>query len=290
MSSLAARPLLRIPVLLSLLPLLALPAATVRGESGRGVLLEAGATEMVVGDRAVALPPQVAAAATAPTAVTEPAGALAGLAWLDGVDRGALAVRWTPWLGDGWGRPETVAAPGPGSQLALTATTLDDGTPLLAWSRFDGSDDEIYWSRRDAAGWSAPARLARDNQVPDVTPALTHVPGGALAAWSAFDRGSGQYRVLVSRYDGSAWSAPRPVAGPGSLYPSFESGGVRPVLLYRTAAPRGWAVLELDGAARPQRRAAVATAPVAVPRRPVVDGDALLLDGARVALTWEELR
>lgn len=293
MSSLAVRPFLRIATLLPALLLTVLAAVPVRGESGRAVRLEPDATRVTVEDRAVALPAAAAGAAlpgATATAVSEPGGALAGLASLAGPGHRSLAVLWTPWEGEGWGAVETVSPAGPGSQLALSATSLDDGTPLLVWSRFGGGDDEIVWSRRDAAGWSLPARLAADNRVPDVTPTVAAVPGGALAAWSRFERATGQYHLLVSRFDGTAWSPPRELAGAGSLYPSFENDGVRPLLLYRSAAPRGWVVLEVDGEGVPARRAAVATAPVAVPERPTVRDGALRWADGRVELRWEETR
>jgi hypothetical protein len=222
---------------------------------------------------------------------------LAGLAWLEGAGPRALAVRFAPWNGAGWGEPETVSPPGPGSQLALAAARLGDGSWLLAWSAFDGHDDEIVWSRRgagaaDAAGttWSRPRRVAADDEVPDITPALVATPGGALLAWSRFD-GEG-YRVVVARFRDGRWEAPRTVGPEGSLFPSFEPGtatGAR--LLFRTAAPAGWSVLDLDAAGRPRRSAAV---PSADDARPVVRdaGPAALsfrwpASGVERAAAWE---
>src|SRR6266545_231706 len=74
-------------------------------------------------------------------------GRLAGLLWLEGDGRTSLGVRFAEWSGSGWSESRTVSAPGPGSQLALTTARLADGTWIAAWSAFDGSDDEIVWSR-----------------------------------------------------------------------------------------------------------------------------------------------
>ncbi len=187
-------------------------------------------------------------------------GELRGLAWLEGDARGALAVRYARRIGAGWGPPRTVARPGPGSQLALAGTLLDDGSTLLAWTRFDGEDDEIFWSVGRDDAWSAPRRLGAGNRVPDVTPALTAVAGGALAAWSRYD-GSG-YRTVVSRFDGTRWSTPRPIAATGSLYPSFAPAADGPaLLLFRTAGPSGWGVVELDAEGALRRRARVSGGP-----------------------------
>ena len=169
-------------------------------------------------------------------------GELAGLAWLEGRDLRSLAVRFARWVGEGWERPHTVAAPGPGSQLALAAARLADGSWLLAWSRYDGGDDEVVWSRSagsDGAAWSPPRRIAADNAVPDVTPALAAAPGGgAVAAWSRYD--GEDYRVVTARFDGRRWTVPRVVGPAGSLEPSWErAASGEPALVVRTVLPRG---------------------------------------------------
>ena len=209
-------------------------------------------------------------------------GRLSGLLWLEGNDRTSFGVRFADWTGAGWSAPQTVAAPGPGSQLALTAARLADGTWLAAWSAYDGSDDEIVWSRRGRNGaWSPARRVAAGNQVPDVTPALTATRDGALLAWNRFDAASGEYRVAVSRFRSGAWSKPELAAPAGSLFPSFEPApGGRIWMLYRNAVPSGWTVAELDHQGRPVRRASVEIVTAAAER------PALQAAGDGLALAW----
>lgn len=197
---------------------------------------------------------------------------LQGLVWLEGADRSTFSVRFAAWTGKEWGEVQTISPGGQGSQLALATARLGDGTWLLAWSAFDGNDDEILWSRWDPSsreGWSRPRRAATDNNVPDITPALTVVGDTALLAWSRFD-GEG-YSTVISQLNADRWSAPKGVGPAGTFYPSFESAADGSWLLLRQAEPRGWAVVELDGAGRPQREAALATAETA---RPVVSAPA----------------
>lgn len=199
------------------------------------------------------------------------AGDLAGLAWLEGADRQTYAVRYAGWDGMSWSEPATVALAAPGSQLALAAATLGDGSRLLVWSRFDGHDDEIVASRYVDGSWSAALAIAPDNTVPDVTPAVIAVPGGALATWSRYD--GHDYRVVVSRFDGREWS-PALWAGPaGSTAPfltlnatrSDASGKAPAWLTFSSARPRGWGVLELDPAGRVLRQGSVVDTPSARP-------------------------
>jgi len=218
-----------------------------------------------------------------PLPLLDDAGALAGLAWLEGETPRSLAVRFARWDGARWRQPTTVSAPGPGTQIALAGAALADGTLLLAWSAFDGDDDEVLWSAWDGAAWSPPARLAPDNAVPDITPALAAVDGGALGAWSRFDGTS--YEVVAARFEDGRWSAPAAVAPGGSVSPSFEpappgQAAATPRLLVRTAAPRGWMLVELDGGGRPQRAAFVAAAEG---ERPVVEDSTA---AGEVTLAW----
>jgi hypothetical protein len=221
-------------------------------------------------------------------------GHLAGLLWLEGDNRTSFGVRFAEWNGAGWSAPRTVAAPGPGSQLALTAARLADGTWLAAWSAFDGTDDEIVWSRRGRDGaWSPARRAATGNQVPDVTPALTATRDGALLAWSRFD--GSEYRVVVSRFRSDSWSKPEPAAPAGSLVPSFEPAPAGRIwLLYRNAVPRGWTVAELDRAGRPVRRATVEAA-TDISERPAVRAAGNGLEvawpgrGEKLSTHWERV-
>jgi len=228
-------------------------------------------------------------------------GRLAGLLWLEGNNRTSFGVRFAEWSGEGWSAPRTVAAPGPGSQLALTAARLADGTWLAAWSAFDGTDDEIVWSRRGRDGvWSPARRAAAGNDVPDVAPALTATRDGALLAWSRFegeaDGVAGEYRVVVSRFRNGAWMKPEFAAPAGSFYPGFEPAPRGQVwMLYRTAEPRGWTLAELDTRGRPVRQAHVKTE-TAASERPVAlatgKGPALAWPGRaeRLTLRWEKVR
>ena len=215
---------------------------------------------------------------------------LVGLAWLEGNDRGSLGVRAATWDGAAWSPVEVVAAPGRGSQLALAGAVLADGSWLLAWAAFDGSDDEILWSLRRDGAWSKPRRVAGDDTVPDITPALVATDRGALLAWSRYD--GSDYRLVASSFDGRGWSAVETVGPAGSMYPSFVAapvagGSVGAYLLYRTALPRGWQVVEVE---RTGTRGRVAAVTAAGSERPLVlpaegHGVRLLFDGGAAEAT-----
>ncbi|HEY6322289.1 MAG TPA: hypothetical protein VJA16_12095, partial [Thermoanaerobaculia bacterium] len=222
------------------------------GVGGRDLLLLAGGTRPAI------LPPpgeRIGKLLAEPLPLVA-GGRLAGLAWLEGDDPRALGVRYAAWNGGGWSAPRIISAPGQGSQLALTACRLPDGSWLLAWSAFDGHDDEIVWSTggngNGTGAWTPPRKLTA-NRVPDITPVLAPAGRGALIAWSQL-AGDG-YRLLVARYRDGLFGDPVVAAPGGSLYPSFETsrGTDRLRLLYRTAEPRGWAALELDASGRPRR-------------------------------------
>jgi hypothetical protein len=185
-------------------------------------------------------------------------GRLAGLAWLEGDGGRSLSVRSAAWTGRRWSELQRVSHPGPGSQLALTGAVLEDGSWLLAWSAFDGTADEIVWSRRAGAAWLPVRRLSQPNAVPDITPAVTATAGGgALIAWSRYD-GRG-YRLRIARLERGEWQGERAAGPSGSLYPVFLGEPGRPRLLYMDAYPRAWSVLDLDTKGRVRAKASIAS-------------------------------
>ncbi len=213
-------------------------------------------------------------------------GDLAGLAWLEGANRQSYSVRYAAWDGLRWSEPSVVAETAPGSQLALAAAGLADGSQLLVWSRFDGHDDEIVAARFADGSWSATQPIAEDNGVPDITPTVVAVPGGALASWSRYD--GHEYRVVVAHFDGRAWSPPAWAGPVGATEPTLTrtelgaagaSDGKRTWLTFANSHPRGWGVLELDPAGRVLRQAAVATDLASPPTLAV-------LTSGRVRLRW----
>ena len=182
-------------------------------------------------------------------------GSPVGLVWLEGTDAEGLAVKAADWNGVSWQPAELVAAPGKGSQTALSATVLADGSWLLVWSRFDGDDDEIYWSIRRETTWSDALPVAEDNEVPDIMPAILATADGAMAAWNVFD--GLDYSLVAATFDGETWSKPEVLAGGGSLYPAFTRAGDAIFLTYQAVGQGTWNVIEMNEEGEPQRHAAV---------------------------------
>ena len=200
-----------------------------------------------VGDRAtsrtISVPPPAAAAVQRRGVPLVDRGELVGLAWLEGSSAGAQGVRVAELGADGFTNPEWVSRPAAGSQMGLSATVLADRSWLLVWSAFDGSDDEVVAARRVEGEWTTPRRIGRDNQVPDITPAVVATRGGALAAWSRYD--GERYRLVSARLEQGTWREPQE-REPG-LYPVFRDGEESPILLFFVAGRRGWSALRLDG-------------------------------------------
>jgi hypothetical protein len=182
-------------------------------------------------------------------------GELVGLAWLEGAAAGGMGVRAAAWNGSGWSAPEWVARSGKGSQMALTGAVLADGSWLLVWSAFDGRDDEIVAARRSRAGWESPRRIGADNDVPDITPALTAAGDGAVVAWSRY-LGDG-YGLVRATFDGQDWHE---LEGSerGGLFPAFRGARGSSTLLYFDSRRRGWSALDLDARGGVVRRAELA--------------------------------
>ncbi len=170
-------------------------------------------------------------------------GTLAGVAWLEGAGERALSVRASAWNPEGFSAPQRVSGVGPGTQTALRGTVLADGSWMLVWTAFDGTDDEVVWSRRVGESWLPVERLGVSNTVPDIVPAVTASGTGALAAWSRYD--GRDYRLVGARFNGDEWTELPWYGPPGSLYPSFRGRRTAPALRHR--APPGMVGDALDG-------------------------------------------
>ncbi len=194
-----------------------------------------------------------------------------GWAWLEGQRVEGLAVRFLPVTPSGQAGPvETVSPSGPGSQMALRGAVLPRGRILLVWAAYDGEDDEILWSLREASGgWSIPRRAHAPNTVPDITPALVATGETALLAWSRYD--VGEYRSRVAQFTGSDFQDHGWIGEPGLLFPAFVGGGDRPLLLLRSARLPGWTLFSLDRTGNALQRlqvVATSTEPPQVERTP----------------------
>ena len=179
---------------------------------------------------------------------------LRGAAWLAGDHPQRLAVKAAAWDGARWGPVVDVAKPARGSQTGLTGTVLANGDGLLVWSRFDGVDDEIVYSRQYGDGWADPRPVTKGNDVADVTPTVVGHSDGATLAWSRLV--DGRYQVQTAQLRGETWGRPQKTGEPGSLFPTFVRNGQGLYLLYRSAELRGWTVRELPTAGRPPQRSA----------------------------------
>jgi hypothetical protein len=251
-----------------------LAAGTVPADDGgRRLLLVAGDRD---GARRIGAPEAGGRLARDPVLLVD-GGRWAGLAWLEGDEQRGLSVYAALRHDDGWSAPEPVAGRAPGSQLALTGAVLGDGTWLLAWSAFDGRDDEIVWSRRVGEAWLPARRVAADNAVPDVTPDLVATRGdGALLAWSRYD--GHDYRLVLARFAGGEWRGDREVGAAGTVMPAFAPGDRGLRLVYRAAADGAWAVDEVTAEGALVRRAEVVSARS---ERPLAE-----VEGERVRLRW----
>ncbi len=202
---------------------------------------------------------------------------LEGLAWLEGPDIKSLSVRLAFFQESSWSNPVEVPRPTKGSQSGLSATLLADGSWLLVWAAFDGTDDDIFYSQVIGDLVTRARRVTANNRVPDVMPSILASDSGALLAWSQLE--DGDYRIKISRFDGSAWSGARTHGPPGSLRAQLSLQDNQVSLVYREAWPRSWTVSELGLSGRAQRRANFA---VASDDRPIIAQSS----GGTVVLRW----
>ena len=163
-------------------------------------------------------------------------GGVQGLVWFEATRPRGQEVWLAPYEGGGFQPPTRLIGAGPGSQTALDAAVLADGSWLLVWAAFDGNDDDLVWRQRLPDGSWTGGRVSTDNRVPDITPKVLVMAGGAALAWSRFD--GSVYRVRTARFAQGEWRDESWAAGPDSLYPEWVGNG--DTLLFLRGATRTW--------------------------------------------------
>ena len=159
-----------------------------------------------------------------------------GLAWLEATRPRAQEVWLSPYRDGEFQAATRLVGPGPGSQTALDAAVLADGSWLLVWSAFDGNDDDLVWRQgRPDGSWTG-GRVSPDNRAPDITPRLLVTAEGAAVAWSRYD--GNVYRVRTARFEQGEWRNEGWAAAPDSLYPEWVGNG--DTLLFLRGATRTW--------------------------------------------------
>lgn len=157
------------------------------------------------------------------------------------------AARWT---GAGWSTAEALPAT-IGTPMAPSIATDSRGRPAVVWAASDGTDAEIWFSRRRQGSWSLPVGVS-DNQEPDILPHIAFVDSRPVVAWA--ESGAAGYLPVVAtgRRAGGDWSAPHrlslqpgsspkvfaALSGPGVVWTAHRSG--QTVLVASTRASAGW--------------------------------------------------
>jgi lysophospholipase L1-like esterase len=183
-------------------------------------------------------------------------------AWLAETTAGGRAVMAAEWTGRRLARPEPVPAAGTGPgvpAIALDAT----GRPVAVWSAFDGTDTEIWLSRRSDSGWSTPVPLS-NNDVPDELPDIGRGANERLVvSWSSFTpEGYQPYAIRElggDRFGSAARLDRRPVGMTevlGGAADTVTWSGVRAsgrILRMTSRGRRGWRPATDVGAVGPSR-------------------------------------
>lgn len=203
-------------------------------------------------------------------------GHLVGAAWLEGPDLRSLRVKTADWDGSRWSPVLTVSTASPGSQTGLTGTVLEDGSTLLVWSQFDGSDDELFFSWRRSGDFSTPQRISADNDYPDVAPSVTFNARGAVVSWSRFD--GSDYSVWTADFGRGEWRKERRTGEPGSLFPQYLHRRDSLFLISRSAHPRGWSIQSTSRTGRMNLRSFVANDAATRPVLGTIDGNTVTLE------------
>ena len=107
--------------------------------------------------------------------------------------------------GVGWSDPEEIPTAGLTSNTGASIFVDQSNRPWIVWSGFDGTDDDIYFSRWDGEVWEAPSRIHIDNDTPDLLPIIVgNKDNHPTIFWYGFN--GEKYVRYTSRWTGHCWS------------------------------------------------------------------------------------
>jgi len=192
------------------------------------------------------------------------------LVWVTEDAAGSSSLVAAAWDGRALSVPERL--PSAGGVPGVPAIAIDAAEqPAVVWSADDGTDTEVWMSRRTEAGWSSPEPLT-DNDVPDEFPGIgngetrglvvswssytpvgyqpfaTHeLAGGAFAAPERLDTGAAGATTVLGGEDGAiAWTAILPTSYELRLSARNTRGWRRPASIGEVGSSRPHAALRGD--------------------------------------------
>jgi hypothetical protein len=159
------------------------------------------------------------AGAFRPDIAVNPAGQVL-VAWYEG-----LEIKSRLWDGKAWG-DEILAATNDNREWRLSLAAMSGGKWALAWYNQALTGTDVFAKLYDGKTWYGQVRLNKGRN--GFYPAITSLDGGKLlATWEDQDLPNGKYLLLMSCYDGQAWSEPAEVVRDGAMsrYSSLATAG-----------------------------------------------------------------
>ena len=114
------------------------------------------------------------------------------------------------WLND-WQLTQNTYVSRTSPNHARCVATDSSGGVHVVWTEFYGYGSDVYYSRLDSTGWSAPKRLNEETGYAAEGPSIAIGSAGEIHVVWYIRFGSGMYEeaaVLYRRFDGSSWDWP----------------------------------------------------------------------------------
>jgi len=128
------------------------------------------------------------------------------MTWVTQDSTGSSFLVAAAWNGSTFSVPERLPPVGGAPGVPSIAVAADE-QPAVVWSAYDGTDTEVWISRRTAHGWSTPAPLT-DNDVPDEFPDIGRGRAARLVvSWTGYEP-TGYRPFATHELAGGAFAAP----------------------------------------------------------------------------------